>query len=76
VAVLKLCTWRPMRALLLYLWRKCMVPWFSWTFFHFNSLFDPLPWNFGTFREVGTILLWYVGIKHNIVDCISLLRRS
>jgi hypothetical protein len=38
VAVLKLCKWRPMGALLLYLWCKCMVPWFFWTFFHFSSL--------------------------------------
>jgi hypothetical protein len=54
VVVLKLCKWRPMKALLLYLWCKCMVPWFSWTFFHFSYLFAPLPWNFGTFREVRT----------------------
>lgn len=54
VAMLKLCRWRPMRALLLYLWCKCVVPWFFWTFFHFSSLFVLLPWNFGTFWEVRT----------------------
>jgi hypothetical protein len=55
MVVLKLCRRRLARVLLLYLWRKCLIPCFFSTFFLFQFFVcSLLPWGSGTCGEVET----------------------